>query len=100
MAQADGVAGGVGREARSPALLIAPPLVADREVVSPRDGEHGVIQHAVGPRRAGDELAEAAAAAEIHYRAQAGRTAHHGLVLPHVIRLGLRVNLPVEPVLP
>ena len=45
-------------------------------------------------------MPETAAAAEGHRRAEARRSAHDRVELPHVIGFGLGVNLLAEPVLP
>src|SRR5271157_1412693 len=99
VAQSHGVARVVGREARPFTLLVSPPLIADHEVVSVRELERSVVEDPVGLRKARNELAESPSATVPMYRTETRRSTHYGVDLPHVIRLGLRVNLLVEPVL-
>src|SRR5271166_7088171 len=99
VAQGDRVARVVGREARPFTLLVSPPLIADHEVVSVRELERSVVEDTVSLRKARNELAESPSATERTYRTDTRRSAHHGVDLPHVIRLRLRVDLFAEPVL-
>src|SRR5262249_7964267 len=100
MCPAERVARVVCREACPLALLVAPPLVAEREEIATRDLVHRVVQNAVRLAQARDVGADAAAAAERSYRAQAWCATEDGIALPHEIRLGLRMPVGVELVLP
>src|SRR5439155_16220842 len=84
---------GVGRpEACSLALLVSPPLVSQREEVSPIECVCRVVDDAVGLAEPRDIRADAAASAEGSDGTAARRTAHHGVALPHEVRFRLRVD--------
>src|SRR5262249_44279336 len=94
------VAAIVRGEARSHALLVSPPLVAESEEISFRKRPHRVVQNPVGLAEARNVRTNPAAASEGSHGPDARRAPQYRVALPHEIRLGLRVPGGVELVLP
>src|SRR5262249_17195808 len=70
----DGVAAVGTREGRALAVLVPPPLVADRDEASLPEAEHGVVGRPGGQGRAGEVPPAAAAAAQGSRRGGGGGT--------------------------
>src|SRR5262245_13618567 len=89
----------VARKSVARAMLVIHPLVADGEKVFLGARQHGVVEHAISKRKAGDSWPDSAAAVELE-GPDARRAAHRGVALPHQVGLGLGKEFVREAMLP